>query len=255
MTDDDNPEWWHLSAAIAWIAVRQPLPWQDWPEHIAPPRFGPSGYLSDDVRLSEVIKRKLAEQDDGVDGALAEFATALKLAAAKGRVSLRGRGPWTLDPDRDAGTVSEAAADDARPTPIGPSEFERVALELLPGTEAIGPSDDAKDLRSFPRWKGVTVEASALRREWRVESEPPAFSSALRPEQAGPVRTETRRRGGLSYAADDAPLLDEMRRRIDSGEAGTVWAATLLVADRAAGGGTLASKRQRLHGAFQKRSA
>lgn len=162
--DDDDDEWWPLSAAIAWIAVRQPLRWQQWPEDMVPPRLGPSAYLSNGVRLPEAIKRTLASQDDGIDDALADLAKALKRAAAAGRVKLRGQGPWALDPESE--TVGEAAASDARPTPIDPSEFEREALQFELAAEAIGPSDGAALLRSFPRWKEVAVKASDMRAGW-----------------------------------------------------------------------------------------
>jgi hypothetical protein len=59
---------------------------------------------------------------------------------------------------------------------------------------------------------------------------------------ARPPRTATRR----GFAEEDEPLVEEMHRQISAGEAKNPWQATNAVADRAAGPGTLHSKRQRL---------
>jgi hypothetical protein len=49
-----------------------------------------------------------------------------------------------------------------------------------------------------------------------------------------------------SYAADDAPLLDEMREMIEAGTASGPYPAALLVVDQARGGGETVSKVRRL---------
>ena len=53
-----------------------------------------------------------------------------------------------------------------------------------------------------------------------------------------------------SHAAADAPLVEEMREIMVSQKAPSLWAASLMVADRAAGDAKLDSKRQRLVGYY-----
>jgi hypothetical protein len=56
--------------------------------------------------------------------------------------------------------------------------------------------------------------------------------------------------GSGSYAEDDAPLLIEMQRLVDDGKALSAHQASLMVADRARGGGSLESKARRLRNAY-----
>ncbi|SMH36085.1 hypothetical protein [Mesorhizobium australicum] len=56
-----------------------------------------------------------------------------------------------------------------------------------------------------------------------------------------------------SYAKQDAPLLEEMRRMIVCGQSPSAWNAALAVVDRAVGGGSVESKQQRLHRGYGKK--
>lgn len=175
MTDDDA-EWWALSAAIAWITARRPLRREHWPENMVPPRLGPSGYLSDSVRLPEAIKRLLAAQDDGVDAAMEALGALLKNAAAAGRVRLRGKGPWAPEPVEPC-VMGRSRVKDAKATFIAAEEFTRDRIAFFVETESIGPGEDPydaadeldyqpRDSRAFPRWEDVQVAAAGLRAVW-----------------------------------------------------------------------------------------
>jgi hypothetical protein len=59
-------------------------------------------------------------------------------------------------------------------------------------------------------------------------------------------RTRGRPRGSGSYALADAPLLQQMKELIETGQASSVNVAASLVADKAKGPGTLESKLTRL---------
>jgi hypothetical protein len=56
-----------------------------------------------------------------------------------------------------------------------------------------------------------------------------------------------------SLAQDDAPLVEEMRALIESGEATGAYSAALAVTDRAKGGGSSDSKTRRLERRYSKR--
>jgi hypothetical protein len=62
-----------------------------------------------------------------------------------------------------------------------------------------------------------------------------------------------RKPGSGSWGHADEPLVEEMHRLIDSGSAKSAEDAARLVEDRAAGSGTLASKRTRLAKRYRKR--
>ncbi len=174
--DDD---WWPLSAALCWIAMRQPLPFASWPDDLLPPQLGPSSFLADDVRLPEGVKQRLAKQDDGIDAGLAALSAVLMAAAGSGQVAVRGRGPWALRPPADSMIVSKSSASEAPLRHIAPEEFTRRAIAISPSIEQLGPGEDRRwpednadaaiDIATYPRWLDVEVSAADLRARWRVE--------------------------------------------------------------------------------------
>lgn len=77
------------------------------------------------------------------------------------------------------------------------------------------------------------------------------------PTQASDVRLNSkpnsRRIASNGFAADDAPLVEEMRALIGAGTANGRWDAALAVCGRAKGGGQPASKAKRLLARYSER--
>ena len=96
----------------------------------------------------------------------------------------------------------------------------------------------------YPLWHDLLIEAVGLREAWSIAdvSSPPAC-----PERAKvPVAAETplptlpkRKHTGKDYRADDAPLVEEMRRMIEACEAPSATNAARSVVKRAKGAATV----------------
>jgi hypothetical protein len=167
----DDEKWWPLSAALAWIAARKPLRFDEWDDSIAAPRAAalairPIKGASRDAAMA------LAAQDDGVAEELARLGRELFQAAAAERVAIKGR---------------PSAESDAELVAILPGYFTRKALAAFPADETLGRDDSAeteaprmgggaKVHKDFPWWFDVEVDAHALRREWPQDD---AFQRAL----------------------------------------------------------------------------
>ena len=94
----------------------------------------------------------------------------------------------------------------------------------------------------FPLWHDLLIEAVGLRAAWIPRKAPP-----LEPIP----ESRPRRKGGLSYAEEDASLVQEMRLLVTSKVERNPWQAALRVADKAAGKNTLLENRaKRLLGKY-----
>ena len=120
-----------------------------------------------------------------------------------------------------------------------------------------------------PIYSNVTFRRDDILRLWPAASVmpdvlgPPIQAQGnMQPNAAIPIerierdacRTIPKRRGGKTYAEQDAPLIAEMERLIETGVASSPWEATDHVESKAAGGGSSDAKRKRLLAGFQKRS-
>lgn len=143
---------------------------------------------------------------------------------------------------------------------------------ILGGWDVLFPRESWPHLRLGPRDDtiyAVRYAWNAPSRVWhrpRFRLPPVPFSETRTALENGspatvPIAAEAaagerrQRRGGMSYAEQDAPLIDKMERMLDAGEAPNRWQAALAVANQAAGGGQLESKARRLLEGFQNRSA
>jgi hypothetical protein len=107
------------------------------------------------------------------------------------------------------------------------------------------------------RWlDGQVYECRRRRNERRLDRQIGAVDGlANGVRQAQSAKTPRLPRGGKGYKEKDAPLIEEMRRLIETGAATSVWAAAVALAPNATGGGTNDSKAKRLLGRFLAETA
>jgi hypothetical protein len=104
-----------------------------------------------------------------------------------------------------------------------------------------------RDVRIF--FPEATPRPAATAVEKEASSSPPTM----------PITTEVvsgrRKPRGINYAADDAPLVQEMHHLIVAGKARNPWDAALAVADRAVGTKDIQSRAKRLLGRYSAASS
>jgi len=150
-------ESWPLSAALAWIACRRPLPFDQWDDAVFPPSKKDTK-IDASEHVSEAAAQQLNAQDDGVSAAIESATQQLFQAAADGKVTLRAQGPYVWgDEDKTA---------DLEIKDIPPGYFTIPALAAFPVQEILGPGENACDLRGFKRYRCVTVSADMVRANW-----------------------------------------------------------------------------------------
>jgi hypothetical protein len=150
-------ESWPLSAALAWIACRRPLAFDQWDDAVFPPSTNATLIEAGEL-ISEAAAQQLNTQNDGVSEALEGAIRQLFEAAVDGNVTLRGLGPYMAG-DEDATADSEIKD-------IAPGYFTIPALAAFPSQEILGPGESVRDPRGFPRYRCVTVSAEMVRANW-----------------------------------------------------------------------------------------
>ena len=150
-------ESWPLSAALYWIACRRPLPFDQWDDAAFLPSTNATVIEAGEF-ISEAAAQQLNTQNDGVSEALKGAARQLFEAAADGKVTLRGIGKYKAGDEDDTADwpISE----------IAPAHFTRQTLAAFPSQEILGPGENARDPRGFPRYRCVTISAEMVRANW-----------------------------------------------------------------------------------------
>jgi hypothetical protein len=152
-----DEESWPLSAALAWIACRRPLRFDQWDDAVFPPSTNATVIDAGEF-ISEAAAQQLNAQNDGVSEALKGAARQLFEAAADGKVTLRGIGKYKAG--------AEDATVDLEIRDIAPAYFTRQALAAFPSQEILGPGENSHNPRRFPRYSCVTVSAEMVRVKW-----------------------------------------------------------------------------------------
>ena len=150
-------ESWPLSAALAWIACRRPLAFDQWDDAAFPPSTNATLIEAGEF-ISEAAAQQLNAQNDDVSEALEGAIRQLFEAAADNKVTLLGLGPYVAG--------DEGATADLEIRDIAPAYFTRQALAAFPSQEILGPGENAYDPRGFPRYRCVTVSAEMVRANW-----------------------------------------------------------------------------------------
>jgi hypothetical protein len=150
-------EWWSLSEAIAWIACRRAIAFDQWDDSVFPPSTNATVIDAGEF-ISEAAAQQLNAQNDGVSEALEGAIRQLFEAAAVNKVTLRGLKPYVAG---DEGATADSEIKD-----IAPGYFTIPALAAFPSQEILGPGENAYDLRCFKRYRCVTVSADMVRANW-----------------------------------------------------------------------------------------
>jgi len=121
--------------------------------------------------------------------------------------------------------------------------------ELIPRLDMLARSFPPLELRGsdadpdFPLYYDVLIEAAGLREAWGIA--PASQPEAPPPKVAAPA-PHKRKHTGLDFRAPDAPLVKEMRRMIEAGEAPSATNAARAVVAQAKGRGPDDGKVSRL---------
>ncbi|MCA3420719.1 MAG: hypothetical protein INF88_17665 [Roseomonas sp.] len=154
-------EWWRLSEAIAWIACRRAIAFYQWDDSVFPPSES-RGLIAANEYVSEAAAQQLNAQDDGVSAAIESTTHQLFQAAADGRVTLRGVGPYWPD------AVRRGKKPNAIEKAIEKTYFCEGGRSALPGCEAIWPEEAEKEPSVYLQ---VTVSAKQMRAIWPKSSQ------------------------------------------------------------------------------------
>jgi hypothetical protein len=154
-------EWWRLSKAIAWIACRRAIAFDQWDDSVFPPSES-RGLIAANEYVSEAAAQQLNAQDDGVSAAIESATQQLFQAAADGRVTLRGVGPYWPD------AVRRGKKPNAIEKAIEKTYFCEGGRSALPRCEAIWPEEAEKEPSVYLQ---VTVSAKQMRAIWPKSSQ------------------------------------------------------------------------------------
>ncbi len=123
--------------------------------------------------------------------------------------------------------------------------FARTAPQLGEAAKQMGPVlvSTARNARLLGPAHAVARSVAPLFKE--IDEQPPA--------EPAPVPARRGRREGRVYEAQDAPLVLYMHELLERGQAATLNAAAVQVAERAAGGGSAESKVRRLTDAYKRK--
>lgn len=154
-------EWWRLSEAIAWIACRRAIAFDQWDDSVFPPSES-RGLIAANEYVSEAAVELLNAQDDGVSAAIERATQQLFQAAADGRVTLRGVGPYWRE---DVGLVAKEH------NAIEKAYFRKVGLSAFPASEALGPGDAEDAPGALSGYRQVTVSTKKMRATWPKSSQ------------------------------------------------------------------------------------
>ncbi len=158
----DKIEQWTLAEAFLWVHCRSALRAEVWPVGA----FLPPGWTAG--IYDKATDEKVAES-------LNTVASAIKTAAAEGRLTIYGR--RLRDPARPESVNDEPVE------AIPPEVFSRQSIALLPGlgddSGTVGPGDveegfgataNAADFLGSLRWVAITVAAAEVKRAWPADA-------------------------------------------------------------------------------------
>jgi hypothetical protein len=233
---EDLPLWWPLEAAIAWLSFRNTV-------HVASALETTRAQTGRTSIGRTMVWAHEKATGSTVGPAPPKAEAEIVRVGALGRLRAKatpvdGRGQADLDASHWANV---AIAED-------PREFRTLSLSPVRTTGQA--------------WRHVLIAREDLLREWPPFGGDAASTRTLEGvtstdtparREGSPVNLpEARKRAprGLDYTKSDAPLLEEMRVLLSTGEASGPYDAALAVSGKAAGHGSIESKAKRLLGRY-----